>query len=231
MRPYDPGEPLVWIHVPKAGGTSVRKIAQGWFDPRETLFHYRDPQFLSGLKEAQENDCREKGVRLLYGHFNSARGIGISALGFQPKQYVTILREPLERQVSLYFFLKAQGIQVHGKTEENISSLEDFLLTNNRSVFNHFPTFVDELTFKQVVDMFMFVGITEYLDFSLQRIACLLNRDYMPGSVSRTNVTPRPAYDISRQARISFMEKNRLEYLVYWYALERFSRDCSMSLF
>ena len=31
MRPYDPTEPLIFVHVPKCAGTTVRAVFRDWF--------------------------------------------------------------------------------------------------------------------------------------------------------------------------------------------------------
>ena len=62
MRDYDPTQPLIFVHVPKTAGISVRTIFKDWFADRLCLNYYNE---VAGTPP------------VIYGHFSRNRAFGV----------------------------------------------------------------------------------------------------------------------------------------------------------
>lgn len=99
---YNSKEPLISLHIPKTGGTSLRTILLRWFPNGQFLEHYPN----NGLLPLR-HDCR--GPVCIHGHFNSTRGFGVAEYYPHASQFITFLRDPFNRICSLCFFLTRQN--------------------------------------------------------------------------------------------------------------------------
>lgn len=149
MVSYDPGKPLISLHVPKCAGTSFVEVLQFWF--KEDLYlNYHDEK--NNLEPEKydlffHDNVREKKI-CLHGHFNNARGN--SALLYYPQvdQFITILRHPFDVHLSTYFYVRREaesqgaGAYRNGKPrKESIpkGALTEFISNNilEMSIYNY----------------------------------------------------------------------------------------------
>ncbi len=96
----------VFLHIPKSAGTTIRTIISReygsrsvvYYEPETEHFEYRDaPQaYLRGRLD-------EGGIRLITGHLR----YGIHEFLHAPCRYFTLLRDPVERALSEYFYAYA----------------------------------------------------------------------------------------------------------------------------
>ncbi len=98
MRIYDPTQPLVALHIPKTGGSSLRQVMHDWFPEDRMHFHYKAGDHLP-VKHVLDGNC------CVYGHFNHARGMGVEDYYPDAQQFMCFFREPFERFLSQWFFL------------------------------------------------------------------------------------------------------------------------------
>jgi hypothetical protein len=108
---------LIFVHVPKAGGSTLRSIMQRNVLPEERL---ADDHSNAALNAHQ--------LRLFSGHVRFGLHHGLA----RPVKYVTMMREPLDRYVSDYFF--AFQKDDHRLRNEIVSGNVDLeqLVTNGR---------------------------------------------------------------------------------------------------
>ncbi|WP_296696973.1 sulfotransferase family 2 domain-containing protein [Thiocapsa sp. UBA6158] len=93
---------LLFIHIPKTAGTSVRVLLQDWLEPEELVLLYGEsPGILESEFRAWSDEEKVK-VRLGYGHFH----YGLHEALPQHSKYVTLMREPVDRVLSLYYFYR-----------------------------------------------------------------------------------------------------------------------------
>ncbi len=160
---------------------------------------------------------------VLYGHFNRFRNFGVEDYYPEIKQFITILRDPFELTISGYFYTRKIGASWIDKThipkEDNI---EKFIINAKPSMLNHFPKIINSDNYKDVIEeYFIEVGITEHLRDSLQRIAYKLDMPYNDEIFGHHNATERDQY-VPSYLKDIFVEKNKLEFDVYNYALAKF---------
>lgn len=94
-------DPVLFCHLPKCGGTSFRSIIEMEYRPDQRLMLYKveELNYPEPSREFIESfQGRRKAVQIIYGHFK----FGMHKFLDIPPRYVSILREPIERVVSLY---------------------------------------------------------------------------------------------------------------------------------
>jgi hypothetical protein len=91
--PADPPEMLFFIHIPKCAGSSFRNVLKRWCGRDALFIDARSPEELAlGL------EGREQPPLAVAGHFRFGIHAGLSC---RPR-YVSLVRDPLDRFVSLY---------------------------------------------------------------------------------------------------------------------------------
>jgi hypothetical protein len=197
---YDPGKPLVSIHVPKTGGASVQEVLRGWF--RETGFfsHYADEPNGGAPKRhvLAPGTC-------VHGHFNKYRGYGLRDYYPDADQWIMFLRDPFEQHVSLYFYLRRLGgsYRFAGRAvpTDVWGSFDAFLgfLSDNRDALQnsfantflaHLPIELDNAADGDAAfASFVHVGTTDRLEASLKLLAAKLGR--APPGIPHLNAAKR----------------------------------------
>ncbi|MBI5120983.1 MAG: sulfotransferase family 2 domain-containing protein [Rhodospirillales bacterium] len=222
MRPYDPQSPLVSIHIPKAGGTTLQHILQHWFPGDRLRLHYRTDDMPEPF-HLRAGDC-------VHGHFNGARGFGVSQYYPKASQFIAFMRDPFERFVSHWFFMhrkKNNGERIpeletkpsfeswlHARAEEQRTG------TNSYSPvwFLPHPPGAAPLA-RQLDESFVFLGLTERLNESVALLANILGKP--PVSVPHLNATPSPGDRLVRWR--GYYESNFAdEYELYRMFTDRF---------
>ncbi len=121
---------LVFLHLPKTGGTTLHHHFSAHFTPEETC-----PERFSNLKSYSVDELRQ--WRFFSGHFNADEIRRIP----RPLFIVTVLRDPIDRLLSNYYFWKrhkADYIEQNGLLPLQITktgSLLDFLQSDHPQVF------------------------------------------------------------------------------------------------
>lgn len=230
-RSYDPARPLISIHVPKGGGSTVRDNLGAWFGER-LREHYAD--------EAQARlpiHWPLAAAMCVHGHFNNRCGFGVTDYYPDADQFITFLRDPLELHVSLYFYLKQHQGSYHRagrlyRVQEEFPDLGAFIegICRDRehplalSFLHYMPKHLaierdPHLLFKH----FLHVGITAELDDSLLVLARKLN---MPRLAPRhLNAAPRDEAVAYREWRPLHEHHYRVEHEIYREAVERHRRE------
>ena len=91
-----PGETLLFIHIPKAAGGTLRQIIARNFHKSEVLHVHGSDQPVRDL-----DDAGRRRLKAIMGHWR----YGLHELLPQPTTYVTLLREPVDRIVSMYYYI------------------------------------------------------------------------------------------------------------------------------
>lgn len=167
------------MHVPKCGGTSVQTILKRWFGVR-----YIRPSH-EGFCSLEGDPRIKNGCSCIHEHFDSYQRHLERVWPREPKQIFTILRDPFDMLVSMYFY----GLQGERETlAKSTGSLNAFLdeMHSRRGTASLFTWLVPrhrQETLHDYAENFMFVGTTDYLDWSMKYLAELLGQ---------------PKYDISQ---------------------------------
>jgi hypothetical protein len=222
LRSYDRSQPLIFIHVPKAAGTTTRQVFDLWFGSR-LLPHYFVEE--NGEMPKKHNIFSLHHVDnplVVYGHFNRKRKFGVEDYYPEVQQFISILRDPFELMVSAYFFMKQHAHRWADCTRNPGLSVNDYLHRSKSTMLYHFPRIVTFDNYKDIIEEFFIeIGIAEQLSVSMQRIANKLQMSFDPSILGHLNTSERNQ-EVSEHLREIFVENNQLEYDVYQYVKSKF---------
>lgn len=118
------GEALIFLHIPKTAGTTFNRVLEAQYPVARTFTvngHFAEAS-VARFKALPEE--RRAQFRLVKGHF----AFGLHEWLPQPATYITILRDPVDRVVSTYYYVLAN--RLHPLRREVLGkkmSLEDFV--------------------------------------------------------------------------------------------------------
>lgn len=222
MRDHDPTQPLIFIHVPKTAGISVREIFSAWYGDRLHP-HYFNPANQQMPPHVDLEAQTQAGTPpLIYGHFNRLRGFGVPDYYPQVRQFLAILRDPLDMHLSRYFFIRRKQATNHSiHSDLGDASAEAHVRDNHLNMLEHFPRPVTFDNYKDIIEeYFIDIGLFEDLPRTLTRFATKLGKDTaLVDGLQHRNATPRSG-SIPIDLQDQFREKWKLEYEVYSYVRE-----------
>lgn len=224
MKNYDPDNPLIFLHIPKTAGTTVRKAFFDWFG-QGLLYHYYDENTNSlPLRRDLAAVAQQTGGRPLciFGHFNAARGLGVASYYPEVDQFITFVRDPFETAISTYFYVKSDPYRwAEPKLWILETTLRDFLSSEpvGDSLSPFFPVKITIDNYREVFsELFVHVGVTEHMERSLTEIARKLGVAPPTGQYFLNRSTRDE--EIPYYLREEFMSRRPLESSIYRYALE-----------
>lgn len=187
MIRYDPGQPLIGLHVPKTAGTSFGWVLEQWFPGESLLRHYRKGEMPPVRHDLQGGAC-------VYGHFNAFRKFGVQDYYPEARQFFCFLREPYARFVSQWLYLNPNGEKDDPIAFErwlNLRAEEQRAGLNSYSFIWHFPVLPGTMPVEAMFDeYFVFVGLVERLQQSVDALATALQKPSL--AAPRVNVSERP---------------------------------------
>jgi hypothetical protein len=215
---------MIFLHIPKSAGTSLRRAI--WqADGR----HYAFVELYDDKPGKTHDDALKKtinGAPLFYGHTH----FGIhNRLDVAPV-YGTIFRDPIERVISWYRHQRREsGLSFHERIQEGLS-LSDMLQANMTLEISNHVTFIIsgkpiespndrealELAKSNMQKFFAYVGICEWFDIDVPRLAKLLGLCHLP--TLHLNAGPRLADDIPDDVKKLVAEYNQLDIELYEFA-------------
>lgn len=220
---------VIFLHIPKAAGTTLREIFRRQYRASEFVYYYRSPddddmQQLQAIDQLSADEKRR--FKALSGHMP----FGISEKFPQNCVYFTMLREPVSRVISQYYFIR-NNPKNRSYSEVSALSLEEFVTQTGRG--SNFQTRLiagekgedlingDDLLERARHNLdthFITPGTTERFDESLLILQRLLKWRF-PYYVRRMTNKNRPARsEISAETRALIEAHNQLDLALYAYA-------------
>ena len=194
---------LVFIHIPKAAGTSLREVIARQYPP--------DVQLATDAPITLTAEQRRR-VRVLVGHVP----FGAQAQLASPVQVITMLRHPVDRVVSLYYYVRCRpnhplGPYVHGRSLEWFASCGLSQVSNDqvRQIGGGDPLSLDVATHNLITGTAAF-GLAERFDESLVLMQQAIGWRHIHHR--RLNVTDRPPVrELPRAALARIERENALD--------------------
>jgi hypothetical protein len=227
----NPNDILYFLHIPKTGGQSLMHIIASYFPKDQVLFmEGRDldrlPQDLSRY-------------RFIQGHFD----YNFYTYLLRKPVYVTLLREPVARTISLYNYIKRTPDHVwHKPLLEYDISLADFVchpytyhevvnpqtyrLASHKHGQNRTPPDAGYLTLaKEHLETFAFFRLTERYEASMQLLTHTFSWPPITEiPVKNANPNPVTSHDISPEALAAIRERTQLDAERYQFAHNLFQQ-------
>lgn len=216
-------ETLIFNHIPKTGGTTLRQILSTFYPPEQIVTVNEMMEKDNLFKRLSHSTASEhRQIRLICGHFIQ----GVHELLQQRSTYITLLRHPLERLISHYYYQRCNPQYRMLYRKAQTMSFRDFVL--GHMVRNHWDNFQTRLisgvlnadcekdkmlqrALCNLKDHYLLAGTTELFDESILLLQQLLG--WKPPFYKRDNVT-------SYRLRLSDIPRWYLKQIEPYYALD-----------
>ena len=222
----EPHQKLIFLHIPKTAGTSVRAIVEQEYPKDACVQVYTNsPEFYETIREAVAK------AKALYGH----TFYGIHEWFDIDVRYIAFVRNPIHRVISFYNHqlldknsLHYEEVHDRGMTIRDMLHAGSSLEMNNlmvRIISGYGGTDITDDTalwdnaIANIERHFEFVGLTERMPESVNILAQRLG--WGRHRIPRLNITPScPEIDAATRATIK--EYNRLDLMLYEYVEKHF---------
>ncbi len=228
-------ETVIFLHIPKTAGTTLHRIIDRQYRQEERHFIDRHDVGIEEFKSLSR--ARRAEIRMLRGHIP----FGLHEYIPGPATYFTMLREPVERVISYYYFVRrdrrhylhdyanARGTTLQRYVESRVSLQTDNFQTRivsgiwTQVGFGECSEATLALAKRNLAEHFAVVGLTKRFDETLM----LLKRRFAWRNVfyKRHNVTQgRPRQEsLSAETLAVLREHNQLDLELYAYAQALFA--------
>jgi hypothetical protein len=161
-------EILIHLHMPKTAGTTLKHIIKRNIDPSVNFDVYEDHQ----QRKKKLIALSRKHVSCIQGHFP----YGVHHFFSIPCTYITMLREPIDRIISEYYFIRSrpkhnQYQKVNRMSLEEYQKQPEIMNQQTRFISGHIENTITEVQLEQAKEniqkYFSIVGITEMFNESL----------------------------------------------------------------
>ena len=223
-------EAVIFLHVPKTAGTTLNRLIE-WEYPLFQMYSV-DPVFFrwSASHLWQLPARRLKRTRMFKGHML----FGLHEILPQPATYITVLREPIDRVISAFYFMRSYMLHpAYWQFRRENWTLEDFVRRSRRenvqskilagAEYNSPCT--EEILEQAKENLFRYfsvVGLSEHFEESLAlmklRFGWKLER-YSSFNVTRARPKKR---DLPQPTLDLIAEKNAFDLALYEYAAKLF---------
>lgn len=229
--------PLVFLHIPKAAGSTMQEIVVRHYRGGKGFRFTGSRERFRSFVEMSEADRASYDVMTGHVPFGVHRHIPGGCA------YMTMLRDPVDRIVSHYYFvLSRPDHYLHRTVTERKMSLRDYVeqrasieLDNDQTRYflepaddeARFTPITDDLLAvarRNIAESFAVVGLAERFDDTLALMQCVFG--WLDLSYRRKNVThDRPSLEeVPSDAREVIREINRHDVALYAFARELFER-------
>lgn len=233
---------LIFFHLNKTAGTTLREILRRKF-PEDVRYTTHSVDELTIVPEEQKGE-----IKYLEGHFI----FGLHEHLPQPSTYITLLRNPVDRVISEYYYLLSRPdySSLHNElTSKNVKSLEDYVRIGMWYAWNYqtsslrgigegspppygpLPLSTEDLEIAKanLREHFMVVGLTERFDESLVLLKRALGWRIKDILYLKENVGKKrpPKRETTQEAVKLIEEHNELDIQLYEFARQMFEERIS----
>lgn len=214
---------FLFCHIEKCGGTTINQSLGLSF----RRYIHVTKNFTGGNHEI--NNLTEDQFKKLLAFY--PQGIGGHSVRpyldfkhekFKSAQWVTFLRDPLERALSFYFYshrLIKEGRNYRaGKKFEMTNDIDQFLRNFHSGIKYFFPKAISLESIDTFVnDYFVHIGVMDHYQKSMDILAEKLDKPKV--KISHKNISKRTQYPSEGSIR-KYKENNKFEYALYEKALK-----------
>ncbi len=226
-------ECLIFLHIPKTAGSTFHTILSSRYCKKNTYnvfgSRYSEPEIKQFIELSLES---KKHIRLLKGHMPFGLHKYINLKG----RYISILRDPAERVISQYYYIKKNSYNpLHAQVEGGNMSIKKFVSSgisigmNNGQCrflngdldaygFNECNAGLLDQVKKNINEHFLWLGVTERFDESILLLSKLMGWKKLPCYI-RSNVSNirKPKRKIGCEDMSVIEQFNSLDIQLYKY--------------
>jgi hypothetical protein len=219
----------IFLHLPKAGGSTLNRIISRQYGPHE-IYKVRVAPRSEIVAELNGMPAEQlRGLRMIIGH----AAFGLHAAVPKPCSYITILRDPIERVISQYYYiLRMPGHQQHqvlARGEQTLAEYARFVGNGQTRLISGLESNATDALHLQTAkanleNHFSLVGLTESFDQFLVLLSAELG--WKLRGYRRANVTAQrpPAKMVPASTLAAIRAGNALDLELYLFARELFQR-------
>ncbi len=230
---------LIFLHLPRTGGTTLRDILSRQYSAHET---FENRTLTDTNDNFNERDVTEKsGFKLIKGHVY----FGIHKFIPQKCKYFSIMRDPIERTLSIYNYIKSRyshrDYEIANKLtiEDYIESGHNLLVNNGQTrllagreaslnvPFNEINEIHLEQAKENIQNHFLLVGLTERYNESLLLLKNLLSWKTPTYSIANAVKRGKNTTHLTPEKRELIVNHNRFDIQLYQYVSNLFDEQIS----
>jgi len=230
---HAPNEAIIFLHVPKTAGTTLNRLIE-WEYPISQMYSI-DPVLFewSAAHLRKLSKQRLAKIRIFKGHML----FGLHEVLPQPSTYITVLRDPVERVLSAFYYMRTYKLHpLYWKFRREKWTVEQFVERSSRDNVHckimagaHYHSPCTQEVFEKAQGnlsrYFSVVGLSERFEESLALMK--LRFGWQLKSYGTFNVTrSRPKKgDLSQATLDLIQERNQFDVELYRQGVERFETD------
>ncbi len=219
---------FIHLHIPKTGGTTLRDIIQRQYRAKKILMIPKLEESENILKEVSTSQINQ--LKLIQGHLK----YGIHNHFHRRVKYFAIIRDPINRVLSTYYYVLSQKNNPQNLSTSNNqmtiydfvqSGVNPFLINGQTKLISGKTGNIDNpiieseelfsLAKENIENDFLFLGITEMFDETILILKNMLGW-HMPYYSIANRTKKKPNYDAVNPTIISFIkEHNQLDIKLY----------------
>ena len=219
---------FIHLHIPKTGGTTLRDIIQRQYQSEKILMIPKLEESENILKEVSTSKIKQ--LKLIQGHLK----YGIHNHFQRRAKYFAIIRDPISRVLSTYYYVLSQKNNPQNLSTSNNqmtiydfvqSGVNPFLINGQTQLISGKTGDIDNpiieseelfsLAKENIENDFLFLGITEMFDETILILKNMLGW-HMPYYSIANRTKKKPNYDAVNPTIISFIkEHNQLDIKLY----------------
>lgn len=219
----------VFHHIIKCGGTSVQRQLSKWFQIESDYRSYLFPNKYLLLDNVNLYNKYKINTEIftsdvcLVSHFDT-EGTYIHQrypeiiINKEKFRIFAFVRDPMSLYVSLYYY-KYRDKELLSKYK-----LKNFLNNFYHLLSNQFPC--NESNYKDVLNRYFFIGIVEKMQESFDKFADMAGKKRIKLHFENKSEKDSQIEELKNDVRFidEFKKRNKLDYLIYDYCLEKFSK-------
>ena len=219
---------FIHLHIPKTGGTTLRDIIQRQYRAEKILMIPKLDESENIIKEISASHINQ--LKLIQGHLK----YGIHNHFHRRAKYFAIIRDPINRVLSTYYYVLSQKNNPQNLSTANNqmtiydfvqSGVNPFLINGQTQLISGKTGEIDNpiieseelfsLAKENIENDFLFLGITEMFDETILILKNMLGW-HMPYYSIANRTKKKPNYDAVNPTIISFIkEHNQLDIKLY----------------
>ena len=228
-----PGEAIIFLHVPKTAGTTLNRLIELEY-PISQMYSV-DPVLFewSAAHLWKLPQARLGKMRMFKGHML----FGLHEVLPQPATYITVLRDPVERTLSAFYYMRSYKLHpFYWKLRRKNWTLEEYVERTTRDNVQckilagaeyHGPCTPEILEkAKQHMDRhFSVVGLSERFEESLALMKLRFGWQLKPYSTFNVTRSRPKKGDLAQSTLDLILERNSFDVELYRLAVQRFEAD------
>lgn len=226
---------LIFIHIPKAGGSTLHTIIEKQYKNNE-IYGINGKCIDNDIQKFIKSPIEKKNkIKCLKGHMP----FGLHKYFKNQFQYITMLRDPIERSISEYYYLKNKSkgqlaITIRNKNMDfvdylnsniaiNVSNIQTRLIAGvNEPILKRHPRKITENDLniaKKNLNNFQAFGLLEYFDLSILLFQKKLNwKNNILYTRQNTNKKKLEKEKINKSTIKLIIKRNKHDIALYEYA-------------